>query len=1109
MKRVYFSLFILIFPFNVSSPLADDTELYVTNLDASTNGRPKVLIIFDNSGSMTNIVPGTKPEYDANTIYNTQGDISSERTYWSTDGTPPELNTDHYFLTDSNRCESALNSLNTAGTYTDYIITWRSKNNAYTWLNVNDSDGTRTSSYIDCKTDVDNANSGNPGTPAQANGYPLSTNSGPYTDDIANSDVNWNKKTKTLFTANYMNWYHDSSLATEDRERIDIAKEVINNIVNANPNVDFGLMAFNTNNSSGPHGGRVVQGITENMTDTQRTTLNTTISSINADTWTPLCETMYEAYRYFSGGQIYYGDDQSSPNPPRDMSVENNGNYISPIGDCQQVYVILMTDGEPTNDTNADSLINNLTGISSLEGNRLDELAGWLYSNDLDNDATNGTQRVITYTIGFTVDHSLLKDTAEKGGGRYYIANDAAELTNSFQGAINEILVTDTTFTSPSVAINSFNRTQSLDDIYFAIFRPEVGPRWHGNLKKLILNEAGELVDANNAPAIDPATGNIRDSAQTLWSTTPDGGRVLEGGVGALLSSRDPNTRVIKTNTGAGGSLEDFLPSNTNLTATDFSAADNTEKDVLIEWARGIDVDDEDTDENSTDTRPWIVGDPLHSQPLVINYGARDGHTVSNPDIRILLGTNHGVLHMFDADNGSEHWAFMPKELLNLNKTLRENSAANTHPYGIDGSVIAYINDNNMDGTISNGEKVYIFFGLRRGGNAYYALDISNPDSPVFLWQFDSNSTGFSELGQSWSIPIVTEIAGHNGPVLVIGGGYDTNKDASGVGTDDSVGRGIFIVDALSGNLIWSVTPDVNSASNLHESSLTDSIPAPIAALDGNGDGFTDRLYAPDTGGNLWRIDMPGSSLPSANQTTWSIFKLASLGGNSADDDRRFFNQVDVIRTRYGTLAYDGLALGSGNRAHPNETSVLDRFYLLRDTKITSAYHGPGGEDIPDPLVNISLYDATANLIQQGTESEQSTASIELLDKEGWYIDLEKTGEKNLSSSITLNSTTFFTTFAPDASTNTCIPIPGNAYLYAVDLHTAAAVYPWDDSISELTKEDRNVDIGSRLPDSVTPHFGEETIRIIGVGAGDNGSGSYDTGATLTTKGIYWYKEKP
>lgn len=1084
----------------------DDTELYLTQIAGS--GRPKVLIILDNSGSMSTIVSGTKPDYDPSTTYPTQGAVSASRIYWSNNGTPPSKGTDNYFLSASNRCASSTTSLTNTGTYTDYMAAWRGRRGDLAWRTVNDSNGTRDTDYVDCKADIDTANGQNPGTPAQVAGYPADSG-GPYKASVAASDVRFNgSNVVTLFSANYMNWYHNSSLS-DDKSRIAIAKEVVTDIVNANPNVDFGLMIFNQNNTT-PHGGRLIQKINAQMSDAQRTNMLTLVDGLTPDTYTPLCETLYEAYRYYAGLGVYYGDDATNPTPARDTSAESGGNYISPMGDCQQGYVILMTDGAPTNDTHADSLVDGLSGIGATSGNRLDELAGWLYRTDLDNDASNGTQRVVTYTIGFQIDQPLLSDTAAKGGGKYYTAESSSQLQNAFQGALNAILQTSTTFTSPSVAVNSFNRSRSLDDIYMAMFKPSIGPRWLGNLKKLKIDSTGVLKDANDIAAIDPATGDIRDTARTLWSPTTDGNEVEKGGAGGLLASRDPATRTIKTDTGTNGALENFVTTNVNVTAALLGAADATERDLIIQWARGVDVDDENENDSIIDTRPWILGDPLHSKPLVINYGARGSYTELNPDIRILMGTNHGVLHMFGADDGHEDWAFMPKDLLTLLPTLRNNRSADTHPYGIDGSVVAYVHDDNRDGTISGvNDKVYIFFGLRRGGNAYYALNISDPGAPTFMWKIDASVAGFGELGQSWSTPNITRVPGHNNPVLVFGGGYDTNKDSVGIGTTDTEGRGIFIVDALNGALVWSATPEANSATNL-QIAITDSIAAPVSILDSNADGLTDRIYAADTGGFIWRFDLPGNALPNSSQNTWSGFQFANLGGDLASDDRRFFNQPDIVRTRDGTTSFDAVLIGSGNRAHPKETDVGNRFYMLRDYNLYTAYFGSGGATVPAALTEANLYDATDNLVQDGTSAQKSTALSALAAANGWYIRLETAGEKSLATALTLNGTIFFTTFAPDASVNSCVPVPGSGYLYAVKLQNATAVYDWEvtDTPSVTAKVDRKTDVGNRLPDAVTPHFGEDTIRIIGVGAGNNGSGSYDTGSQLRTNGTYWLEKR-
>ncbi len=1087
---------------------ADDTELYVSDVSITNNGRPKVLIIFDNSGSMDTDVPGTRPAYSPGTTYTTQGSVSSSRLYWSTTGKPPSTGTDQWIQIDSNRCASSTSSLDAQGMYTDRMRVWRSRKGNLSWRQLAGSSGTQDSDYVDCRTDVTDENDGNPGTPAQGAGYPT-TSSGPYTAAVTDSNISWDSDdTVTLYTANYMNWYHDSSLAAPTRTRLEIAQEVVTGIIESNPSVDFGLMVFNDNNST-PNGGRVVHKINENMTDAQRTAVIDTINSLAATTYTPLCETLYEAYRYYAGLSVLYGDDQTSPDPARDTTAESSGTYISPMGDCQQAYVIYMTDGAPTNDTAANTAIDALPGIGSTSDNRLDELAGWLYNRDLDGDDSNGTQRVVTYTIGFQTDQTLLSNTAEAGGGLYYTADDAADLTDAFQGAINEILETDTTFTAPAVAVNSFNRSRSLDDVYIAMFRPTSKPRWSGNLKKLSITSDGTLVDTNNVAAIDPLTGNIKDTATTVWSTSVDGASVENGGAGALLAARNPSTRTIKTNTGTDGALENFVTTNTNITAAAFGAADDTEKDQLINWARGVDVDDDDDDESTTDNRPWILGDPLHSRPLVINYGARGTYTRANPDTRIVMGTNAGVFHMFSGDDGQEDWAFIPTEMYPVVKTIRDNTNGDDHPYGIDGVPVSYTYDHNNDGTISGAsDKVYVFFGLRRGGSALYAMNVTDPDSPTFMWRIDAATTGFSELGQSWSTPIVTTIPGHTGPVLIFAAGYDTNKDVHEVGDDDTEGRGIFIVNAVTGALIWSVTPAADSTTNMQETALVDSMPAPVGILDSNGDGLTDRVYAADTGGNIWRVDMPGNTLPNASQNTWSIFKLASLGGATASTDRRFFNQPDVVSTRYNNVSFDAVAIGSGNRSHPNETDVVNRFYMLKDTAIATSYHGSGPNDTPIPsaITEADLYDATSNAIQDGTAAEQSAAVATLNSADGWYITLEGSGEKSLSSSLTIGGVLYFTTFAPDADASSCVPVPGVGYLYAVSFHQATSQYEWNGTTGK-SKGDRAIDVGARLPDSVTPHFGEDAIRIIGVGGGDDGKGSYDTGAQLTTSGTYWYRQ--
>ena len=161
--------------------------------------------------------------------------------------------------------------------------------------------------------------------------------------------------------------------------------------------------------------------------------------------------------------------------------------------------------------------------------------------------------------------------------------------------------------------------------------------------------------------------------------------------------------------------------------------------------------------------------------------------------IRIFVGTDDGFMHSVrnttsgGSESGVEDWAFMPREVMDKVSILRDNSPLTPHPYTVDGSPSAYIVDTDKDGTIGKDEfgaydptdKVILFFGLRRGGNSYYALDVTDPDSPSLVWSL-SNSGDFAELGMSFSSPRVGTVkyGASPTPVIIFGGGYDPDKDS-------------------------------------------------------------------------------------------------------------------------------------------------------------------------------------------------------------------------------------------------------------------------------------------------------------------------------------------
>ena len=1154
-----------------TSLIAEDIELYIGNAAQRTGNKPQVLIIFDNSGSMSTDET-VKPLYDPNTVYPAVGGLNSlsENFIYFTKGSgidnasvpvPDSPSESRRFLDAINSCEEARVRLETVGFYTGYIREYAFSGNSGSWQEIPDNNGANIE-VIDCWDDIREENPKNAGVEkkngtieALPEGYPvdgLGSKGSPvyYTSDVNASNTAFGTgEVVTLYSDNYLRYYQNNTLTNVSISRMDIAKAVMTDLIESAPSVDFGLQVFNFNayDEYEYDGGRVVFGI-QDMTDSATTELvNIIDNDLVPQTNTPLCESLYEAMRYFGGQAVLYGNNRRSSGnpkpvdqPARDLDIENSGKYIAPYEGCSnEVYVIMMTDGVPTKDNAADGLIGALPDIGSkFSGNYLPALAGWMKNNDI-NDAIEGVQTATTYTIGFSsgADDAapILKETAKLGGGEYYPAQDAAGLLAALQSALVEILRVNASFTSPSIASNNFDRTETLDSVYYAMFLPDRGPRWQGNIKKLKL-AAGKQVDRDGNVAIDE-NGNIKATAKTFWSTNPvaDGEDVSEGGVAEMLRSQ--SARKLYSDVGSSDALVTYSKTNiSNAYGGDTALASymNVPEDELqsyLDWFKGTDVDDADADGSITDIRDDVFADPLHSKPLVVNYGGSS----SSQDVRIIVGTNAGVLHMFD-DNGdtvTESWAIMFKEFFPNIAPLRANYTSSDKIYGIDGSATVYLQDKNGDGSIDDaaGDKAWLFFGLRRGGSSYYGIDISDPDTPVMLWKIDESTSGFSRLGQTWSKPKVTfaknnVVDGIPKPVVIFGGGYSSAKDIAGVGQADTVGNGIYMVDAETGLLKWSLTPDIASATNTKFEGLTDSIPSSVAVLDSDSDGLTDRLYVGDTGANVFRVDMPSAS-PFDNEAPWTAFTLATLGGDhpNSNNDRRFFNEPSIVRalitntistTRTDELGddyveitrqdtpYDAILIGSGDRSTPSSTDTKDMFFMIKDKNIITQSFS--GDNVPPSTIEIhDLYNYTNDPFGQSLSATARTElEIAVTEKEGWYIDFAADGEKSMSSATALAGVAYFNSFTPaeSVSDGQCTLNTGSGKLYAVDLAQGTSIYNWQNK--DASGRDY-LDVGDRVPDTPTVVIpppeegvaGSGKIMFVGVGAGSDGQGGSGDG-TLT-----------
>jgi len=277
------------------------------------------------------------------------------------------------------------------------------------------------------------------------------------------------------------------------------------------------------------------------------------------------------------------------------------------------------------------------------------------------------------------------------------------------------------------------------------------------------------------------------------------------------------------------------------------------------------------------------------------------------------------------------------------------------------------------------------------------------------------------------------------------------------------MGRAVYIVDAETGTLLWHASS--TGGADLSLTNMIYSIPSDVAAVDSNGDTYTDKIYVGDMGGQVWRFDIDNK----AGETNGSIAsivhggRIADLADNTVDSNRRFYYPPDVALLKDNSgLLYISLMIASGNRAHPTNMNVQDRMFMLRDRPIGVA---TTYSTITENNVTHDLFDTTNNIIGQGSQGQIDTAQSDLNSADGWFIDLDMSiGEKSLTKPLIFAGEAFITSYVPNDPTvasSGCEPREGSGFLYHINLANGTPVKNYDQIVSSdpdaLTREDRRV----------------------------------------------------
>lgn len=618
---------------------------------------------------------------------------------------------------------------------------------------------------------------------------------------------------------NFANWYQYY------RIRQLTAISALANVVNTVEGMKIGLHAINHNND--------INMIAPRLVDTNRGVILDDLYDVGADGYTPLQLGLQAVGNY-------YNDDANGP-----YSSSANG------GDCQQAYTIMMTDGyyngEDPSVGNADK--NDDAGqIDGFDGgefaddatNTLADVAMYFYERDLNGNLANVVptspqdlathQHMVTYSVSFGLsglydpddypncpvganscpawpndvsntseDERSITDlwhAAVNGRGEYMEANNAQQLAYTLAAMMQDVSKREGS--GASVAVNSHELKEGTK-MYQGTYN---SAGWTGDLKAYPINSDGSV---NQTPT---------------WSAAA----VLD----ARVTASGHGDRDIFTMGVSGGIAFTSANIGSLTTAQQNSlGADATSRTNLVNFIRG-DFSNDENHNGSLRARITRLGDIVHSEPKYVK-----GY--------LYVGANDGMLHVFNAANGQEVFAYIPSFVY---PNLEELSNPDySHRYFVDLSpFLAYV-----------GSDVLLIGGLGKGGKGYFCLNvnINNPGSfsnADVKWEYPdagSSSTEVANLGYTFSEPAIieTETAGK---VLIFGNGYDsTNAKAV-----------LYVLDPNTGNMLKMI--DTGYGSPNPAANNCNGLSTPVF-LDANNNGKADYAYAGDLRGNIWKFDISGA----------------------------------------------------------------------------------------------------------------------------------------------------------------------------------------------------------------------------------------------------------
>ncbi len=650
---------------------------------------------------------------------------------------------------------------------------------------------------------------------------------------------------------------------------------------------------------------------------------------------------------------------------------------------------------------------------------------------------------------------------AVNGRGGYYPAKDPAAIVSSLNKALSAI--SSQAGSGGAAAASSPQLAPGDSNAYLARYSPE---GWWGDVLALALDpNTGALLSSPGDPASVCGTGV---TGSPVWSAQ----KQLD-----LLQTATPTMSTRKIYMVVGGALGDFksanLPSPPSpefdpSTLTQYAAMSAAEKaqatkDHLVDYLRGVKSvnvpaiapasaglcceDESGNNFRLFRDRSHVLGDIVGTEPQFVGksilYGDA-GHSTFSSTVTaarqrvVYAGANDGMLHAFDAGmpgtppaapttgTGDELWAFVPTAVLPNLKKMADFTYNANHRYSVNGPM--HVGDIDTGG---GNWKTLLVGGLGAGGRDYYALDVTNPSSPVLAWEFSTKNPGHANnMGYTFGAPLITKVKGgaHNGKwVVLLPSGY--NNESPG----DQKGH-LFMVDADTGVVLQDWTTGTTADSSLSGiAGLANWVDSTLV------DNSTQHVYGGDLDGNLWRFDISSGAPP---------VKLAYFqkGG---------FRQPITHRPELGEAAFGSvkqrmifvgtgktLTAGDLDPTKPSSTATrLQSFYAVKDD-LSTTFGGTPFSSVAGVVPLTLSGSATTRNLQYSPVAQAAP---------GWYFDFGVDAGEKMTSDVTLQvGWLTFATTAPSTAATAC-DASLNSFLYFVEYNPQATRNTSSSSWTEIS----------------------------------------------------------